>query len=61
MRIPVKTSLLLASIRWPGGKQGVRRFAAITVPLDEAAVKSCLICRGDHFCIVDPPGGENSR
>ena len=41
-----------------GGKEGVRRFAAITVPLDEAAVEVVLDLSGRPFLHydVEPPG-----
>ncbi|MAU86004.1 MAG: imidazoleglycerol-phosphate dehydratase [Euryarchaeota archaeon] len=41
-----------------GDKQGVRRFAAITVPLDEAAVEVVLDLSGRPFLHydIDPPG-----
>ena len=41
-----------------GDKQGVRRFAAITVPLDEAAVEVVLDLSGRPFLHYDiyPPG-----
>ncbi|SUZ85481.1 uncharacterized protein METZ01_LOCUS38335 [marine metagenome] len=41
-----------------GAKEGVRRFAAITVPLDEAAVEVVLDLSGRPFLHydVEPPG-----
>ena len=41
-----------------GDKEGVRRFAAITVPLDEAAVEVVLDLSGRPFLHyqIDPPG-----
>lgn len=41
-----------------GDKQGVRRFASITVPLDEAAVEVVLDLSGRPFLHydIDPPG-----
>ena len=41
-----------------GGKEGVRRFAAITVPLDEAAVEVVLDLSGRPYLHydVEPPG-----
>ncbi len=41
-----------------GDKQGVRRFASITVPLDEAAVEVVLDLSGRPFLYydIDPPG-----
>ena len=41
-----------------GNKEGVRRFAAITVPLDEAAVEVVLELSGRPFLHydIDPPG-----
>ena len=43
-----------------GDKQGVRRFASISVPLDEAAVEVILDLSGRPFLHyqIDPPGEE---
>ncbi|HWL90182.1 MAG TPA: imidazoleglycerol-phosphate dehydratase, partial [Actinomycetota bacterium] len=39
-----------------GDKAGIRRFASITVPLDEAAVEVALDLSGRNFVLFQPPG-----